>query len=70
MISVIESIKNRYAEACNALDSIMDYRPTEFNGTGWDGDTSNQFGRDSVLQKIYDELYNIEEDAEVYGIAL
>jgi hypothetical protein len=63
-------IKYRYENAYDALDSIMRYEPTEFNCVGWDGDTSNQFGRDCVIEAIYKEIDDLEEMAIDYGIEL
>ena len=61
-------IQNRINMAYDALDSIMSYEPTEFNAVGWDGDTSNQFGRDCVIEAIYKEIDDLEEMAIDYGI--
>ena len=64
--NIIEELNFAY----DALDSIMRYEPTEFGGTGWDGDTSNQFGRDCVIEAIYKEIDDLEEEALGYGIEL
>lgn len=64
--NIIEELNFAY----NALDSIMRYEPTEFGGVGWDGDTSNQFGRDCVIDAIYKEIDDLEEMAIDYGIDL
>ena len=64
--NIIEELNFAY----NALDNIMRYEPTEFNAVGWDGDTSNQFGRDCVIEAIYKEIDGLEEMAMEYGIEL
>ena len=63
-------LQNQINLAYDALDSIMNYQPTQFNCVAWDGDTSNQFGRDCVIEAIYKEIDDLEEEALGYGIVL
>jgi len=65
-----KELQNQIDMAYDALDSIMRYEPTDFNAVGWDGDTSNQYGRDCVIEAIYKEIDRLEEMAMDYGIAI
>ena len=43
-------------EALEALDRLHSFKPTHWNGVGWDGDLSNQFGWECVEEEIYKTL--------------
>lgn len=63
-------IQNQINNCYDALDSIMRYEPTQFNCVAWDGDTSNTYGRDCVIEAIYKEIDDLEDMAIDYGIAI
>lgn len=63
---VIHEIEEELKELEGDLKSLENGEPTSCNGVGWDGDTSNTYGRDCVYTAICEKMNELEEELEGY----
>lgn len=61
-----EVIRAELNDAYDALDRLDNYMPTSWDGVGWDGDASNQYGKDCVESKIVASIRRLEKELEEY----
>ena len=60
----INDLNYELEEAYEALDELRKGNPTFWKGTGWDGDSRNQYGYECVESKIMDSIIELEEEIE------
>ena len=65
-MKMAEVIKEELNDAYDALDRLDNYMPTSWDGVGWDGDASNQYGKDCVESKIVASISRLEKELEEY----
>lgn len=61
-LNALDYVEGELKYAKEALRDIYNGVPTDWNGVGWDGDERNSFGRDAVIQEIFNTIGELEEE--------
>ena len=64
---MLKAIKAELADAYAELAKLDNDEPAAWNWVGWDGDDSNQYGKDCVRSAICDSIDELESELADYA---